>query len=103
MVRFGPRDSRTRGFFLRRDQFAIDQNLSDLNRVQRRALAQIIGDTPKRETVLDRRVLADAGDIGRVLARRFMRRDRAAWFALIDHQTAGGLPQYFPRLIGADL
>jgi hypothetical protein len=36
------RDISSRGFFLRRDQFAIDQDLGDLNRVQRRALARLL-------------------------------------------------------------
>src|SRR5208337_4702574 len=69
------REGVIRSFFLRHDQFAIDEHLGDLNRVERRALAKIVGDAPKRETVLDRRILTDARNIGRVLARRLMRRD----------------------------
>src|SRR6267378_8125791 len=66
------------GYALRRlllglDQLAVDQALGDLDGVERGALAQVVGDDPQHEAVLDRRVLADAADIGRVLARAFVR------------------------------
>src|SRR5580704_5077993 len=59
-------DGPSRRPLLGADQLARDQALGDLDRVQRRALAQIVGDAPQREAVLDGRVLAHAADIGRV-------------------------------------
>ena len=44
------------------------EQLGDLDRVERRALAQIVADDPQAEAVLDRRILADAADEGRVFA-----------------------------------
>ena len=64
---------------LRLQPAAIDENLGDLHRVERRALAQVVGDDRQVEAVLDRRVLADGGSRGgRVLARRLVRGDVAA-------------------------
>ena len=59
-----------RRLLLRGDQIALEQAFGDLNGVERRALAQIVGNHPHRQAVLDRRILADAADIGRVFARR---------------------------------
>ena len=53
------------------------------------------------EAVLDRRILADARDVGGVLAGRLERRDVAAVLALVDHQAAGRLAQDVARLVGA--
>ncbi len=55
---------------LRLDQPPLDQQLGDLHRVQRCALAQIVGDDPHRQAVIDGRILADARDVGGVLAGR---------------------------------
>src|SRR4051812_39026113 len=44
------------------------QDLGDLHRVQRRALAQIVGDDPKVKRVRRGWIAADAADIDRVLA-----------------------------------
>ena len=52
------------------DQLAVDQALGDLDGVERRALAQVVGHAPEHEPVVDRRVFADAADVGRVLAGR---------------------------------
>jgi hypothetical protein len=35
-------EGHSRGFFLRCDQLAIDQHLGDLNRVERRAFAEVV-------------------------------------------------------------
>ena len=53
------------------------------------------------QAVLDRRVLADAADIGRVLAGRLVRRDVAAGLVLIDDEAARRLAQDVARLVGA--
>src|ERR1700728_2428905 len=57
---------------LRCDQLALDQAFGDLDGVERGALAQIVGDDPHRQSILDGRVLADTADVGRVLARRLV-------------------------------
>src|SRR5690606_25736791 len=57
---------------LRLDQAALKQELRDLHGVERRTLAQVVGDDPQIEAVLDRRILADTADIGQVLAGRFI-------------------------------
>jgi hypothetical protein len=42
------------------DQAPVDQKFGNLDRVERRALAQIVGDNPHVEAVLHRCILADA-------------------------------------------
>ena len=42
------------------DQLAIDQQFGDLDRIQRRALAQIVGDAPEHKPVLDSWILTDS-------------------------------------------
>src|SRR5262249_38171039 len=49
-----------RRLLLRLNELAADQAFGDLDRVERGALAQIVGNDPHREPVLDRRILADA-------------------------------------------
>src|SRR4051794_27409202 len=80
---------RSSGLALRLKQSAVDQRLGDLHGVEGCALAQVVGDAPEGEAVLDRDVLADARDVGGVLAGRLMRRDVAAGLAAIDHDDAG--------------
>ena len=87
---------------LRLQPAAIDQNLGDLHRIQRRPFAQIVGHDPEVEAVVDRGVFADAGNIGRVLARRLVRGDVTAGLAPVDDQTAGRLPQDLAGFVGAD-
>src|SRR6516225_583007 len=70
------------GLFLGAEQLAVDQHFRDLDRVQRRTLAQIVRHAPQRESVLDRRVFTDAADIGRILAGRLVGRDVAAGLVL---------------------
>src|SRR6478735_11085611 len=48
-------------------QAAIGHGFGDLHGVEGRALAQVVGDAPEGQAVLDRDVLADAGDVGGVL------------------------------------
>ena len=57
---------------------------------------------PQHQAVLDRRVLADAADVGRVLARRLVRRDVAAGLALVDDDAARRIAQDLARLVGGD-
>ena len=52
----------------RSQQLRAHELLGDLHRVERRALAQVVGDDPQVEAVLDGDVLADAADVHRVLA-----------------------------------
>ena len=54
-------------------QAAVAQHFGDLHRVQRRALAQVVGDAPQVDAVVDRGVLPDAADVGRVVAHAFDR------------------------------
>ena len=46
---------RSRRLALGLDQLAVDQALGDLDGVERRALAQVVGHAPERQPVLDRR------------------------------------------------
>src|SRR5258708_19209562 len=85
--------------FLGADQLAVDQAFGDLNRVQRGALAQIVRDAPQYQAVFHGRVLADAADVGRVLARRLVWRDVAARLALVHHQPSPRTPQLVPPLL----
>ena len=55
---------------LRLDELAVDQNLGDLHCVQRGALAEVVADHPEHQPVVDRRVFADAADVGGVFAER---------------------------------
>ncbi len=50
------------------DKVALNQRLSDLDRVERSSLAQVVGYHPEVKGVLDGRVDADAADIGLVSA-----------------------------------
>ena len=84
------------------EQAAVHQSLGDLDRVQGRALAQVVGHAPEGEAVLDRDVLADAGDVGGILAGRFVGRDVAARLVLIDHHDARSRAQDVARLLGAE-
>src|SRR5687767_4780681 len=56
------------------DALLGEQELRDLNRVECRALAQVVADDEEREAVLDRRVLADPPDEDVVAAGRDPRR-----------------------------
>src|SRR5271166_3986810 len=87
---------------LRLEPAAVGQHFGDLHRVQGRALPQIVGDAPEVEALLDRRVLADAADIGRVLASRLVRGDVAAGLAPVDDEAARRLAQDPARFLGAD-
>src|SRR5690349_15719937 len=86
-------------FPLRLDELAVDQDLGDLHGVQRSALAEIIRDDPHAEAVFHRRVLADARNIGRVLAGRLVGRDVAAVLALVDDEAAGRLAEDVASLV----
>src|SRR3990172_9675905 len=55
------------------DQAAGDELLSDLQGVERRALAQVVADDPVGDAVGVREVAPDAADEHRVLARRLAR------------------------------
>src|SRR5436305_1154339 len=92
----------SRRLLLRADQLAVDQAFGDLDRVQRGALAQIVGDAPQHEPVLHRGILADPADIGGVLAGAFVRRDVAARLALADHQAPRRVAQDVARLVGRE-
>src|SRR5437667_3757725 len=85
------RDEKLRRLPLRRNELPVDQALGDLDGVERRALAQIVGDDPQHQAAVDGRVLADAADIGRVLAGAVVRRDVAAGLTLVDDDAAGRL------------
>src|SRR5262245_55326239 len=88
----------SRRLALRLDELAVDEDFGDLNRVEGGALAEIVGDHPHSEAVLDRRVLADARDVGRVLAGRLVGRDVAAILALVDDEAARCLAENLARL-----
>src|SRR6478752_1597685 len=91
-----------RRLLLRADQLAVDQHFRDLDRVERSALAQVVGHAPQHEAILHRRVLADAADIGRVLAGRLIRRGIAAGLLLVDDEAAGRLAQDLAGFIRGD-
>src|SRR4051794_15360503 len=89
-------------FLLGADQLAVDQAFGDLDGVQGGALAQIVGNAPQRQPVLDGGVLADAADVSRVLARGLIGRDVAARLALVDHEASRRVAQDVARLVGRD-
>src|SRR5579884_103190 len=72
-------------------QMLTPEQLGDLHGVESCALAQIVADHPEAETVLDRRVFADAADVGRIFADGLDRSHVAAVLALIDDHHAGRL------------
>src|SRR3954470_5597003 len=80
------------------EQAAIDQSFRDLDGIERGALAEIVGNDPEIETVLDRRIIANAGDEGGVVAHAFDWRDVAAVLTLVDHENARRLAQNLARL-----
>ena len=51
----------------------LDQDLGDLNCIERRALAQVVGNDPQIEPMRHGRIAADTADIDRVLPGRFGR------------------------------
>src|SRR5690606_10735716 len=84
-----------------RDQPAGDQQFRDLHRIERGALAQIVGDHPEIDTFHHRRILTDPADIGRILARHLVGRDVAAILMLVDDETTRSIAKDLPRLLGA--
>jgi hypothetical protein len=81
----------------------LTQRFGDLHGVQRRALAQVVGDAPEGEAVLDGGVLADARDVGRILAGGVDGRDVAAGLVLVDHHARPApIAQDLARLVGRD-
>src|SRR3954471_11684450 len=79
------------------------EQLGDLDRVERGALPQIVGDAPEVEAVLDGRVLADAADVGGIFADRLDRRDVSAVLALVYEHDAGRLAEDVLRFLGGNL
>src|SRR5258708_8321206 len=72
-------------------EFSIDQALRNLDSVKRGALAEIVRYDPHRQAVFNRRILADARDVGRILAGAFHRRGVTFILALLDDENAGRL------------
>ena len=64
----------------------LGQDFGDLHRIQRRTLAEVVGDHPEGEAVLHGRVLADAADEHVILAGAFVRRHIAFVGAVVDHR-----------------
>src|SRR5687768_3221241 len=79
------------------------EQLGDLDRVQGRALPEIVGNAPEVKAVLHRRILADPADVGGIFADRLDRRDVAAVLALVDEHDSGRLAKDPLRLLGGDL
>ncbi len=75
------------------------EQFGDLHGVERRALAQVVGDDPEVQAVLDGRILPDAADIGGVFAHALDRGDVPAGLALVDDEHARGLPQDLAGLL----
>src|SRR3954469_22519043 len=68
------------------EQPAVDEGLSDLDGVQRRALTQVVGHAPKGDAIVDGRIVAQARDVDGILARGFVRGHVAAGLTLVvDH------------------
>src|ERR1700738_3840768 len=79
----------SRGLLLGRNELAVHQTLGNLHGVQRRSLAQIVGDDPHGKAMLDRWIFTYPANVGRILARSFVWRDIAARLPLIDDEAAG--------------
>jgi integrase len=77
------------------DQLAFDQAFRDLDGVERRALAQIVGHAPQREAVLHRRILANAADIGNEHGKAFTPERFTKWF--VSQCERAGLPGLSPH------
>src|SRR5450759_447632 len=86
-----------------RDHSHGDGLLGDLDRVQRRSLAQVVGHQPQGQAVLGRRVVAYAASIRLVLSRDPMRSrvQLRVRVVLDDHTRRGG--EEGARLIRGDL
>src|SRR5271156_4188474 len=78
---------------LRGQPASVDEDLGDLHRVERRPFAQIVRYAPQADAVVDGRIVANARDIGRILAGRLVRRDIAASLAPVDDQASRRLAQ----------
>jgi hypothetical protein len=70
-----------------------DQDLGDLDGVEGRTLAQIVGDHPHVEPVRNGRVTADAAHINLVLADRLGRGYIAFVGAVVDDRDTRSTPQ----------
>ena len=88
--------ARSRRFF---EKAAIEQQLRDLDRIQRRAFTQIVRNAPECEAVVDCWVDTDTADECREVACALNRGDISAVFALIDNEKAGRFAQDFARFI----
>src|SRR5712672_2217326 len=80
-------------------EMLLDQDFGDLDGIECRALAQIVGDDPQIEPMRDRRVAADAADVDGVLAGRLGRGHITLVRAVVDDGDAGRLPQGGARLV----
>src|SRR5208337_1026873 len=103
MGRAGP--ERTEGGLSRLpfpDQSAIDEGLCDLDGIQSRALAKIVGHDPEVQAMLDSRIFADAAHISGEIAHALDRRDVAAILGLINHKKPRRLAQNVSRLFRRD-
>src|SRR5881397_2047704 len=102
LMRLSSGSNESRRLLLRLNELAADQALGDLDRIEGGALAQVIGNDPHREPVFHSRILANAADIGRVLAGAFIGRDVAARLALVDDEAARRTAQDLARLVRRD-
>src|SRR5690606_26130197 len=78
--------------------------LCQLHGIQRRTLADVVGDNPKRQPAWMRNVLADAADVDRIVPRRVRGRGRiTAVTGLVDHLDSRRPAQQLPRRVGREL
>ena len=78
------------------------EELGDLHRVGRRALAQVVRDDEEGEAVRAREVRADAADQGVVIASGEERHRIDVLGEGVDHLHAGGLAEQLAGLVGAE-
>src|SRR5436305_498081 len=73
------------------------QELSDLDRVERGPLAQVVSDDPERDPARQRDVLADSPDVDRVAASRVHRLRVLAVERVVHHLDARRVRQNLTR------
>ena len=80
----------------------LDEDFGDLDGIERRPFAEIVGDDPHVEAMWDGGVAADAADIDRIFAGRFGRGHIALVGAVVDDRDAGRLAQHCARPLLAE-
>src|SRR3989304_5361682 len=85
------------------NQVVLDEQLPDLDGVQRRPLAELVAAHPEVERVLRAVVFPDAADVAVVLPRAEQRHRIDIARRVVHHLASGELRDELPRLLAGDL